>query len=102
LEPTSEELEQKLSQARSGSDGIFESSNVVQEVNQRPVCVIDETWHYILRKLLRVTLFCLKFIKRKVWDKCSDALKQRIIIQKAQFLISTVFGQFSQLNSYSQ
>ena len=38
---------------------------------------MDETRYSTLRKLLHVTAFCLKFIKRK-WNKCSDVLKQRV------------------------
>ena len=66
---TSEELEQMLSQAKSGSDVIFESSNIVQENEEHQilsVCIIDEKKYSSLRRLLRVTALCLKFIKIRV------------------------------------
>ena len=51
---TSKELEQMLSQAKSGSDVIFESINVVQEDDSHGsllVCTIDEKKYSSLRRL---------------------------------------------------
>jgi len=81
---TSEELEQMLSQAKSGSDVIFESSNVVQENEDRgsvSACNIDERKYSCLRRLLRITALCLKFIRIRVWSRCSTELKERICKQ---------------------
>ena len=78
---TSEELEQMLSQARSGSDVIFESSNVVQEDRGHgslSACTINEEKYSSLRRLLRVTALCLKFIKMKIWNRSTTELKERI------------------------
>ena len=58
-----------LSQAKSGSDVIFESSNVVQEDKSHRsllVCTIDEKKYSSLRRLLKVTAFYLKFVKIKI------------------------------------
>ena len=55
---TSEELEQMLSQAKSCSDVILESGNVVQEDESHGLllaCTIDEKKHSSLERLLRVT-----------------------------------------------
>ena len=81
---TSEELEQLLSQAKSGSDVILESSNVVREDESHGsllVCTIDEKKYSSLRRLLRVTALCLKFVKMKVWDKCTTGLKKKMCKQ---------------------
>ena len=59
----------------------FESVNVVQENSDEvstSVCTIDERKYSSLRKLLRVTAYCLKFIKKRVWNRCSDEVKKRI------------------------
>ena len=42
------------------------------------VCAIDERKYSSLRNLLRLTVFCLKFIRIRVWNRCSDELKERI------------------------
>jgi len=65
-------------QAKSEGDVYFETVNVVQESGQESACVIDETRYSSLRKLLRVTVFVLKFIKKKVWSRCTNVLKEMI------------------------
>ena len=59
----------------------FESANVVQENNDQvstSVCTIDERKYSSLRKLLRITAYFLKFINKRVWNRCSDEVKKRI------------------------
>ena len=76
---SSDDLEKMLSQVKCGSDLFFASVNVVQEKSdQTPmsVCTIDERKFSSLRKLLRVTVVCMKFIKKRVWNRCSDELKE--------------------------
>ena len=69
---SSDDLE-KLSQAKSGTEVFFESANVVLENSDQvsmSVCTIDERkYSSLIRKLLRVTVFCLKFIKKRVWNR---------------------------------
>ena len=55
---------------------MFESANSDQA--SITVCAIDEKKYSSLRKLLRVTVFCLKFIRIRVWNRCSDELKEKI------------------------
>ena len=77
---SSDDLE-RLSQPKYGSEVFFESANVVQENSDQvsmSVCTIDERKYSSLRKLLRVIVFCLKFIKKRVCNKCSDEMKKRI------------------------
>ena len=77
---SSDDLE-RLSQAKYGSEVFFESVNVVQENIDEvstSVCTIDERKYSSLRKLLRVTAYCLKFIKKRVWNRCSDEVKKII------------------------
>ena len=84
MELASEELEQMLSKAKNGSNVIIESSNVVQEDENHGsllACTIDEKKYSSLRRLLRVTALCLKFVKIKVWDKCTTGLKERMCKQ---------------------
>ena len=79
---TSEELEKMATQVQVGSDIIYETTNVVKEqISQASlsVCTIDEEKYSSLRKLLRVTLFCLKFIRKGCWNRCSETLKAKIL-----------------------
>ena len=72
---------ERLSQAKYGSEVFFDSANVVQENSDEvstSVCTIDERKYSSVRKLLRVTAYCLKFIKKRVWNRCSDEVKKRI------------------------
>ena len=98
---SSDDLEKMLSQVKCGSDLFFVSINVVQEKSdQTPmsVCTIDERNFSSLRKLLRVTVVCMKFIKKRVWNRCSDELKERIrnrhkilnIIDKQMYFIPSL------------
>ena len=81
LSDTSSDDLERLSQAKYGSEVFFESANVVQENSDQvsmSVCTIDETKYSSLRRLLRVTVFCLKFLKKRVWNRYSDEVKKRI------------------------
>ena len=42
---------------------------------QFSVCGMDENRYSMLRKLLRGTAYCLKFIKQRIWSKLSINLK---------------------------
>ena len=65
-EISSDDLDQLFHQARSAGDVFLEAANVVQEnSDQGSVCTIDETKYSSLRKLLRVTVFCLSSLKRE-------------------------------------
>ena len=37
---------------------------------------IDEKRYSLLRKLLRITVYCLKFIKQLIWSKLSSEFKK--------------------------
>ena len=79
-----------LSQAKSGSDVIFESSNVIQEDKSHgslSACTIDEKKYSSLRRLLRVTALCSKFVKIRIWDKCTAGLKERVCKQHRIFRV---------------
>ena len=40
------------------------------------VCGIDEKRYSLLRKLLRITVYCLKFIKQLIWNKLSSEFRK--------------------------
>ena len=40
------------------------------------VCGIDEKRHLMLRKLLRINVYCLKFIKQLIWNKLSSEFRK--------------------------
>ena len=40
------------------------------------ICGIDEKRYSLLRKLLRVTVHCLEFIKQLIWIKLINELKR--------------------------
>ena len=42
-----------------------------QNAEKYSVCTIDDKKHSTLRKFLRITVYCLKFIKLKVWNVLS-------------------------------
>ena len=42
---------------------------------------IDEAKYSSQWKLLRITAICLKFIKYRVWSKCSQALQERLLLK---------------------
>ena len=42
------------------------------------VCDIDVNKYSSLRKLLRITVYCLKFIKQSAWDNLSHLTKKTI------------------------
>ena len=43
------------------------------------IFLIDESKYSSLRRLLRVTAYCLKFIKGKIWSKCPTEVLNRIV-----------------------
>ena len=80
---SSAEIEQLLDQAKQGPRFLYETTNLVKDdlVKQdtKAVFSIDESKYSSLRKLLRVTAFCLKFIKRKIWIRCPTELHNRLV-----------------------
>ena len=83
---TPEKLENYLSQLKpAGSQIMYEATNLVEgtsvehnDVKLLPLG-IDETKYSSLWKLLCVTAVCLKFIKYRIWSKCSQELRDRIL-----------------------
>ena len=61
---------------------IYEVANVAQEepkvIFPSPFAM-DEHKYSSLRKLLRISVYCLKFINLKVMSKCSTELKERVL-----------------------
>ena len=43
------------------------------------MCAIGEEKYSSLRKLLRITVCCLKFIRKRIWSRCSETLKAKIL-----------------------
>jgi len=79
---TPERLEYYLSQTKMvGSSVIYEATNVVKEavVEQTYLSpfIIDEIRYSSLCKLLRITVLCLKFVKKKILNKCPMLLYKR-------------------------
>ena len=76
---TSEKLERDLTRIVE-SQITYEATNLVKEAAGEPERFrssplgIDETKYSSLWKLLRITAICMKFIKYRVWNKCSQAL----------------------------
>ena len=52
-------------------------SNVTTTHNgqELTVCGIEERKYSSLRKLLRVTCYCLRFVKKRVWNLLSESRK---------------------------
>ena len=75
---------------------LYECSNVAshgpQDVNLS-VCGINEKKYSSLRKLLRVTCYCLKFVKKRLWDLLSES--RRMLIGKRYALLAEVFSSLS-------
>ena len=46
---------------------------------------IDETKYSSLCKLLRITVLCLKFVKKRVFNRCSQSLQEKVL-QKCTIL----------------
>jgi len=73
-----------------GSQVLYESSNVVSSEGQNYLTFsplgIDETKFSSLWRLLRVTVICLKFIKKCVLNKCSqEKILQECVMLKKVF-----------------
>ena len=99
-EISSDDLDQLFHQVRSEGDVFLEAANLVQEnSDQGSVCTIDETKYSSLRRLLRVTVLCLRFIKKRVWDKCSDELKRRMY---SKHTILKIIDNLTDCGVYSQ
>ena len=84
IDISSAEIEQLLDQARQVPRVLYETTNLVKNdsIEQDKVIsifLIDESKYSSLRRLLRVTAYCLKFIKGKIWSKCPMELQNRII-----------------------
>ena len=63
------------------------------------VCEIDEKRYLRLRKLLRVTVYCLKFIKQLIWRKLLNEFKRTI--REKYKLLGLVFNSLSNEPSIS-
>jgi len=82
---------------------IYEVTNVVQDGSQvyhdypSPL-TIDEFKYSSLRKLLRITVYCIKFIYIKVINKCSKELKERVL--RKHKILEKVFNNVSEGSIY--
>ena len=75
---------------------LYECSNVVTHGKQDEklsVCGLDERKYSSLRKLLTVTCYCLKFVKKQQWDVLSES--RREIIGKKHVLLAEIFNSLS-------
>jgi len=80
---TPDKLVRLLEMGKKGSKVIYEATNVVQDGSQvnddYPSPLLMDEFRYVsLRKLLRITVYCIKFIYFKVVSKCSKKLTERI------------------------
>ena len=67
---------------KQGSQIIYEIANVVREESKADYLsplTIDEYKCSSLRKLLRITVYCFKFIDARVLSKCSTGLKEKAL-----------------------
>ena len=80
---TPERLEQCMERGgKQGSQIIYEIANVVREESKADYLsplTIDEHKCSSLRKLLRITVYCFKFIDARVLSKCSTGLKEKAL-----------------------
>ena len=93
---------ERISQAECGSDVILKSVNVVQENGNQTsisVCTNDERKYSSLTRLLSITVFCLKFIKKRLWNRCSDELKERVC---SRYEILKIIDDLRDYGVYSQ
>ena len=58
---------------------------------------IDEEHYSSFRKLLSITCYCLKFVKRKAWDVLSTSHKETI--SRKHILLGKVFNSLSDAQS---
>ena len=58
---------------------------------------IDEKRYSKLRKLLRVTVYCLKFIKQLIWRKLSNEYK-RTIEEKHKLLVLVLNSPYNEIS----
>ena len=74
---------------------LYECSNIVNHGEQEGlfVCRLDEKKYSSLRKLLRVTCYCLKFVKKQLWDLLSESSKAAF--KKKHVLLAEVFNSLS-------
>ena len=80
----------------------LESVNVVQENGDQAsvsVCTIDEGKYSSVRRLLRITVFCLKFIKKRVWNRFPDELKENV---RSRYKILKIIDDLRDYGVYSQ
>ena len=67
-----------------GSQIIYEVANGVQEDSKTTNLeypspfTIDEHRYSSLRKLFRITVYCIKSINTRIWSKCSMSLMERV------------------------
>ena len=81
---SSAEIEQLLDQARQVPRVLYNTTNLVkddltEQDKAISIFLIDESKYSSLRRLLRVTAYCLKFIKRKIWNRCPTEVLNRIV-----------------------
>ena len=64
---------------------------IPDQLSKPTVCGIDQQKYSLLRKLLRITVYCLKFIKQRVWMTLSPVQKKgfvRIMYWYIKYLVS--------------
>ena len=80
---TPEKLENYLSQIKNvGPQVMYEVTNLIEETSKDTKLLplgINETKFSSLWRLLRITAICLKFIKYRIWSRCSQELRDRIL-----------------------
>jgi len=78
---------------------LYEVSSLVHhdEIQKPSVCQIDQEHYSSLRKLLKITCYCLKFIKRKVWDALPTSYKETIL--RKHTLLGKVFNSLFSVQS---
>ena len=88
LDITPEKLKRDLTR-NVESQITYEATNLVKEAAgesekfRLSPLGIDETKYSSLWKLLCITAICLKFIKYRVWNKCSQALQEQMFLKCA-------------------
>ena len=101
---TPDKLDNLLEIGKKGSQVIYEVTNVVNDGSQvhndypSPL-TIDEFKYSSLRKLLRITVYCIKFIYIMVLNKCSKELKERVL--RKHKILEKVFNNMREGSIYS-
>ena len=100
---TSGKLERDLT-SNVESQIMYEATNLAKEASGEPErfrsspLEIDETKYSSPWKLLRIIAICLKFIKYRIWNKCSQALQERMFLKCA--VLKRLFGDMKKQSLY--